>query len=77
MKVSIMNILKEKAKTRKDGIYSYKGYMWVVRNNKFVAFADRLGNCYEVFGSFTVSMGKVKSYERKDRLKDWLKKDLR
>lgn len=77
MEVSIMNILKEKAKTRKDGIYSYKGYMWVVRNNKFVAFADRFGNCYEVFGSFNVYMGKVKSYERKDRLKAWLKKDLR
>lgn len=73
MTIDDTNILIEKAKTRKDGVYSFKGYLWVVKNNKFVAFADNYGNCYQRFGAFNASIGKVDRYKRKQILSNWLK----
>ena len=73
MTIDDTNILIEKAKTRKDGVYSFKGYLWVVKNNKFVAFADNYGNCYQRFGVFNASIGKVDRYKRKQILSNWLK----
>ena len=65
-------ILNKKAKTREDGIYSHKGYLWVVRNKMFVAFSDYYGNCYQRFGSLNGSIGKVDRSGRKEALKKWL-----
>ena len=73
MTIDDTNILIEKAKTRKDGVYSFKGYLWVVKNNKFVAFADYYGNCYQRFGAFNASIGKVDHYDRKQKLIEWLR----
>ena len=73
MTIDDTNILIEKAKTRKDGVYSFKGYLWVVKNNKFVAFADNYGNCYQRFCAFNASIGKVDRYKRKQILSNWLK----
>lgn len=67
------NLLQVKAETRKDGVYSYKGNLWVVKDNKFVAFADCFGNCYQRFGSFNASIGKVERYDRKQKLTEWLR----
>ena len=73
MTIDEINILNNKAETRKDGVYSYKSNLWVVKDNKFVAFADYFGNCYQRFGSFNVSIGKVERYDRKQKLTECLR----
>lgn len=73
MTIDELNLLTEKAKTRKDGIYTYKSYYYAVKNNNFIAFADFSGNCYQRCGFFNVSIGKVESYDRKKKLLIWLK----
>ena len=74
MTVDVINILHDKAKDRKDGIYSYQGNLWVVKDKKFIAYSDPYGNCFQRMGSFNACLGKVESYKRKDSLKEWLKK---
>ena len=73
MTIEETNILHDKAKMRKDGIYSFRGNLWVVKNGKFVAFSDYFGNCYQRMGSFNASIGKVESYDRKQKLSEWLR----
>ena len=72
MTIDETNLLHKKAETRKNGVYSFKGNYWVVKDNKFVAFADYFGNCYQRFGSFNASIGNVESYNRKQKLTEWL-----
>lgn len=74
MKVDEINLLHEKAKNRKDGVYSFKGNYWAVKNNRFIAYADCYGNCLQRMGVFNVEIGKVQTYERKQKLTEWLKK---
>lgn len=76
MTIEEINILIEKAKTRNNGVYSYRGYLWAVHNNKFVAFANYLGECYQRAGSFNILIGKVEDYKRKEKLIEWLKQQL-
>jgi hypothetical protein len=68
-----VDLLQNKAKSRKDGVYSYKGNLWVVKNNNFIAFADYFGNCYQILGYFTTSIGTVDKYKAKEKLTEWLK----
>jgi hypothetical protein len=74
MTIKELNILHDKAKNRKDGIYSYKGNLWVVKNNHFIAYAKPNGECMQRMGAFDFKIGEVKPYERKEKLKEWLKK---
>ena len=74
MTVDEANLLHEKAKTRKDGVYTFKGNLYVVKDNNFIAFSDYFGNCYQRMGSFNVSIGKVERYDRRKHLLKWLKK---
>jgi len=67
------NILHEKAKTRKDGVYSFRGNLWVVKDNKFIAFSNYRGEFFLRYGSFNVGMGHVGDYDRKKELTEWLK----
>lgn len=73
MTIDETTLLNGLAKTRKDGIYSFRGYIWVVKDNKFVAFADWFGNCYQRFGAINASIGKVDRYDRKQKLTEWLR----
>lgn len=73
MTIEETNQLHEKAKTRNDGVYSFRGNLWVVKNGNFAAFADYSGNVYQRMGSFNVFIGKVETYNRKKKLTDWLK----
>ena len=68
-----INILNEKAKTRKDGVYSFRGNKWLTKNNMFIAFADYFGNCYLRQGAFNLCIGTCKRYERVDKLKKILR----
>ncbi len=73
MTIEETNMLHEKAKTRKDGVYSFRGNFWVVREGKFLAFANPFGECYQRMGAFNVQIGKVESYDRKKRLVELLR----
>lgn len=74
MTIDETNFLHEKAKTRKDGVYSYRGNLWVVKDNKFIAFANHFGECYQRYGAFNTQIGKVDRYDRKQKLTEWLRK---
>jgi len=69
MKIEDHNKIIEKAKTRKDGIYVFKGYDYVVKNNNFVGYSDHFGNIFQIQYSFHVTIGKIESYNRKLELK--------
>jgi len=73
MTIDETNFLHEKAKSKNDGIYSFRGYLYVVKDNNFIAFANYFGECYQRMGSFNVKIGKVEKYDRKQKLKEWLK----
>lgn len=72
MTITFRNILIEKSTNKKNGIYSLRGFLYVVHDNRFVAFADLMGNCYQCFNSFNLSIGKVQVWERKSALKKWI-----
>lgn len=74
MTIDETNLLHERAKTKKDGVYSFSPYLYVVKDNNFIAFSDYNGNCHQRMGSFNVSIGKVERYDRKRELLKWLKK---
>lgn len=77
MKTDEINLLIEKAKTRKDGVYSFRGYFWAVKNNQFIAFVTPKGEVLERFGGFNIQIGDLRSleytWERKAKFKKWLK----
>jgi len=73
MTIDETNLLHEKAKTRKDGVYSFRGNLYVVKNKRFIAFADYFGRCYQRIGVFNVEIGKVESYDRRKKLLEWLR----
>lgn len=73
MEIEIHNILIDKAKTRRDGIYSYKGYLYAVKGNVFIAYADYFGNVNSVHGIFHHNMGIVNRFDRKSKLLEYLK----
>lgn len=74
MKIDVHNVLIDKAKTRKDGVYSYQGFLYVVKNNSFVAYADYFGTISSIHGVFHFEIGKVERYDRKKTLQEYLKK---
>jgi hypothetical protein len=73
MKIDEINKLHEKANSRKDGVYSYNGNYWVVKNKSFVAYSDNFGNAYLRAGSFNVSIGQIEWRKAKETWKKWLK----
>jgi hypothetical protein len=76
MKIQEINILNGKAKERKDGVYHFRGNWWIVKNNRFIAFADYSGKVFQRFGSFNTQIGDlstVESWNRKKKLIEWLK----
>lgn len=67
-----INVLHEKAKAKKDGVYSFRGVFYAVKCGHFVAFAEFSGECYQRNGAFNVRIGQVHRHERKKALKKWL-----
>lgn len=77
MTIDEINILNKKAEIKKDGIYSFRGNLWVVKSNKFIAYLDNRGIFLQRFGSFNAEIGDLSSIERyywKDKVKEWFKK---
>lgn len=73
MTIDELNILHEKAKGRNDGVYSFRGNLWVVKDGNFIAYATPFGECFRRMGAFNYKIGEVDRYERKQKLIDWLK----
>lgn len=76
MKIDEISLLQEKAKIRKDGVYSFRGNLWAVKNYKLIAFIDNKGLVLQRFGSFNIIIGDLSSIERWDWKKkfiEWLK----
>jgi len=73
MTIDELNLLNEKAKSRKDGVYSFRGNLWVVKNGNFVAYSNYSGECFQRMGAFNIQIGKVERYDRKMKLMKWLK----
>lgn len=73
MTIETVNKLIDKAKTRKDGIYSYDIFNYVVKNNCFVAYREKMtGRIFERVGHFVSERGKgtvndLKIYFNKDK----------
>lgn len=71
MKEEIFDAIIEKSKTKKNGIYSYKGIKIKVKDGRAKILADQYGNVFQVLGQGAISkIGKVKPYERMKTLKD-------
>ena len=64
MTVDETNLLNEKAKSKKDGVYSFRGNLWVVKSNRFIAFIKPTGEVLERFGSFNYELGSFNNFPR-------------
>jgi len=73
MKTLEINILNQKAKTKKDGVYSYNGNLYAVKNAKFIAYFNSFGECYQRMGAFNVLLGNVEVYDRRKELNKIIK----
>lgn len=73
MTIETVNKLIDKAKTRKDGIYSYDIFDYVVKANCFIAYREKpTGRIFERVGHFVSERGKgtvkdLKIYFNKDK----------
>ena len=75
MTIDETNLLHKKAEVKKDGVYSFRGNLWAVKNGKFVAFINNRGQVLQRFGSFNTQIGDLSSIERwnwRNKLVEWL-----
>lgn len=74
MHIDDHNKMREKAKTKKDGVYTCKGNFYMVYKNQLAAYCDYFGNVSECLYGFNVTKGKAKDrFEGRDLLKSYLK----
>lgn len=76
MNIDEINLLNKKSESRKDGVYSFRGNLWAVKNSKFVAFVNTRGQVLQRFGAFNTQIGDLSSIERyywKNKLIEWLR----
>lgn len=73
MKVSEFNTIIEKAKVRKDGVYTYRDYVYGVKNNRFVAYADPFGEVFSIQYGWSVTIGRCQRWDRKNQIKQFIK----
>ena len=69
-----LNKIKEKAKTRTNGIYSANGFYYVVKDNKVLYLGQKAtGEIAQIVYGFISPIGEVKSYNVKEKLRELLK----
>lgn len=74
IQVAVYNQMREKAGTKKDGVYELKRNFYLVINKQVAGYCDFFGNVYELASGFSVSKGKAKDrFEGRDILKSYLK----
>lgn len=67
------NLICEKAKTKKDGIYSFRGIKYIVKSGKATHFCSD-GKIVQGFGGFNVVVGR---YTNNDDAMELLKSTLK
>jgi len=74
MHIDIYKTIKEKASIKKNGVYSYRKYFYLVVDEKLAGYSDYYGNICECAYGFNVSKGKANDrFEARDILKKYLK----
>lgn len=74
MTVTELNKLHDKASKKKDGVYTYKGCFWCVKNGNLLSYIDERGTFLIRQGAFNIIAGEViERHERKKKLFNWLK----
>ena len=76
MKVDEKKLLQEKKKKKKDGVYSFRGNLWVVKENKFLAYCKYNGEVLQRFGFFDTQIGDLKDLyisDRRKKLLEWMR----
>lgn len=75
MNIEQLQKIINKSKTKNDGVYKSDGYYYVVKDNHLRFYANEYtGDIHERAFGFSVSIGNVKPYELKKKLKELLKK---
>lgn len=62
-------LVHEKAKTKNDGVYSFRGIVYKVYDKKVVYLVDCDGTILKPFGSFNVVSGKCPSIYQSEKIK--------
>ena len=68
IKTDFIMKVQNKAKTKKDGIYSYMGDKYIVRNNQ-VMFVTDFNSVYQLCGIFVSKVWSGESHQMKEVLK--------
>ncbi len=79
MTIDETNLLHKKAESKKDGVYSFRGNLWAVKNKKFLAFVNYKGEVLQRYGAFNTQIGDLSSIDRwnwKKKLIEWLNKQI-
>lgn len=66
MNIKDLNRLKEKAQTKKDGVYKWKSRFWVVKDKNLEAIMESNGEIYKIFGLFLVRIGLGCRYKKEE-----------
>lgn len=56
-----INLIKDKAKTKNDGVYSFRGVVYRVHKNKLTHYAYN-GKILELYGYFCCEIGVYEGY---------------
>ena len=77
MRITDHDAIFEKAKVRKNGVYSHGEYLYSVVNNRATAYADWSGNLFLFQGSFHVVSGKCERHDRRKTLMKFIKESTK
>lgn len=67
-----LNLIVEKSKDKNDGVYTFRGVVYVVHNRKMVAYCSK-GSILRLAGNFSVAIGSYDTRLWQDQVKASLK----
>lgn len=70
MTIELHNELVEKCKNKKNGVWQYNGVLYVAKDGKFIGYSTLYYEIFKIVGGFRTSIGKFKSYEIRNKLKE-------
>ena len=73
MKLTDTILINKKAETKKDGAYSFRGFLYAVKSKKFVMWVNSRGEVFQRYGSFNTIIGNLDVTEKYN----WRKKIIK
>ena len=67
MKIKFWNKLVDRARTKKDGVWSYQNVVYAVKNGNIGYYAEG-GKIFQVQGMFSVEIGKCNLFDYKKEI---------